>query len=299
LFLAFFAASKYVNLQRYKYDTEIAARLSILLNPVESSLAEATATRIELPVQTRMQLTCTYSGIGRDDLRIATKSTIAEKWQEYSASQNIYNKYVFARYGEGKILYIFSKQFEMPFKIADLIYVAMSDYCFVNPPDFAASELEEMNMSNVQVVQRQGDCRKNSMTVCFGNSGCQINVFGQCLGSCTNAYDYGIVETKGNAAETVYYTSSSLMYAAIFSDAALYRCNLQRLMYRLNLISRLYSEKSKLLDARGCGTGKLREKLALLSAQASSLTKSENVQLIKEFADNVDMENAGLVCKVY
>ncbi len=300
LFLAFFATSKYVNLQRYKYDTEIAAKLSILLNPIESSIAEATATRIELPVLTRMQLGCTYSGIGREDLKIATKSTLAEKWQEYSATQNIYNKYVFARYGEGKILHIFSKPFGMPFKIADLIYITISDYCFVNPPDFVASELQEMNMSNMQVVYRAGECRKNAKTVCFGNSACQINVFGQCYGNCNDLYDYGIIENReGKAAEMVYYLSSSLMYAAIFSDAGLYKCNLQRIMYRLNLISKLYAEKAKLLDARACGTGKMKEKLALLAAEALYLTKSDNIQPIKEFAQNVEMENSGLICRVY
>lgn len=301
LFLAIFAASKYINLQRYQYDTEIAAKLSILLNPVESSIAAATATKIELPVQTRFQLSCVYSGIGREDLKIATKSTLAEKWQEYGATQNIYNKYVFAKYSEGKVLYIFSKPFEMPFRIADLIYTIMSDYCFVYPPDAVSSELNEMNMSNVQVVFRQSECRKGSRTVCFGNSGCDINVFGQCYGSnCNDLYDYGIVENRENEnVELLYYLESPLMYAAIFSDADLYKCNLQRLMYRLSLISKLYSEKTKLLDARGCGTGKIREKLASLSAQASYLIKSENIQSIKDFAQKVDLENSGLVCRVY
>jgi hypothetical protein len=70
-------------------------------------------------------------------------------------------------------------------------------------------------------------------------------------------------------------------------------------MYRLNLISKLYAEKAKLLDARACGTGKMKEKLALLSAGALSLTKSENIQPVKEFAQNVEMENAGLVCRVF
>lgn len=301
LFLAIFATSKYVNLQRYQYDAEIAASLSVLLNPVESSIAAATATKIELPVQTRLQLSCLYLGIGREDLKIATRSSIAEKWQEYSAAQNIYNKYVFSRYGEGKTLNIFSKPFEMPFKIADLIYVTMLDYCFVYPPDSVYSELNGLNMSNVQVVDRQNKCKKGSRTVCFSNSGCDINVFGQCYGyDCNDMYDYGIVENRESGkADMVYYLESPLMYAAIFSDSELYKCNVKRIMYRLNLVSNLYAEKSKLLDARGCGTGKLRDKLALLGAEALYLTKSENIQPIKETAKKVDMENSGMVCRVY
>ena len=300
LFLALFATSKYVNLQRYQYDTELAAKLSVLLNPVESSIAEATATRIDMPVLTRMQLSCVYSGIGREDLKIATFSTFGEEWQEYGATQNIYNKYIFSKFQEGKKLYIFSKPFGMPFKVADLIYAVMQEYCFISPPEPVASELSQMNMSNLYSVYKKSDCKKGSKTVCFQNSACDVNVFGQCYGSCNDLYDYGIVENReGSKVELMYYTGMPLMYAAIFSDAGLYKCNVQRLMYRLNLVSKLYAEKAKLLDARGCGTGKLKDKLNTLSVQALYLLKSDNIQQIQGFANQADIANSGMVCKVF
>jgi hypothetical protein len=247
-----------------------------------------------------MQLTCQYSGIGREDLRVATKSSVGAKWQEYGATQNIYNKYLFSRYEEGRVIYVFSKPFEMPFRIGDLIYVMMSDYCFVDAPDSILSELEDLNMSNIQLANRQSECKKTSRTVCFGNSGCNLNVFGQCYSSgCPDLYDYGIVEIRGEKVELLYYAGMPLLYAALFSDSDLYKCNLQRLMYRIILVSKLYAEKAKLLDARGCNTGKMAEKLATLATQASYLTKADNIQPILDFAKQVDDANKGILCHVY
>ncbi|MFH0831833.1 MAG: hypothetical protein V1886_03135 [archaeon] len=300
LFLAIFATARYVNTQRYQYDTELAAKLSILLNPVESSIASSIATKIDFPVRTRLQLSCVYSGIGREDMKIATMSTLGEKWQEYGATQNIYNKYIFSSFQEGKTLFIFSKSFEMPFKIADLIYAVMQDYCFVNPPDDVLYELKELNMSKIYPVYKVSECRKSSKTVCFQNSDCNVNVFGQCYSSCNSIYDYGIVENRQNPdTELVYYTGLPLMYAAVFSDADLYKCNVKRLMYRLSLVSKLYAEKAKLLDARGCGTGTLRDKLNSLSIQALSIAKTDNIQLIADISKQVENVNNGMVCSVF
>lgn len=300
LFLAIFATARYVNMQRYQYDTELAAKLSVLLNPVESSIASSIATKIDFPVKTRLQLSCVYSGIGREDMKIATMSTLGDKWQEYGATQNIYNKYVFSSFQEGKTLYIFSKPFEMPFKITELIYAVMGDYCFVNPPDDVLYELKELNMSNIYSAYELSECRKSSKTVCFQNSACDVNVFGQCFSSCDSIYDYGIVESKQDSGtEIVDYTGLPLMYAAVFSDADLYKCNVKRLMYRLSLVSKLYAEKAKLLDARGCGTGTLRDKLSTLSLQALSISKTDNIPLITEISKQVENVNNGMVCSVF
>src|SRR3989338_7186150 len=122
IFLALFFVTRYSNLDRYRYDSEIAEKLSIILNPLEG-IAESSATIIEMPVPTRVNLKCTYEGIGRQELRIGTKSSIGSQWQEFGAAQSIYNKYVFSNaIEEGENLYIFSKKFEMPFHVGDFIY---------------------------------------------------------------------------------------------------------------------------------------------------------------------------------
>lgn len=306
IFLALFATSRFINLQRYQVDTELATQLSLLMNPLETTVASATSVKLEMPKETRLQLSCRFTGIGREELRISTKSTLAEEWQEYSAATSINNKYIFAQsLEEGRKLYLFSKTFSMPFKIADLIYLATKDFCFVNPPEAISFELNELEMGNVQVVYKQKDCKSGSKTVCFGSSACEINVYGQCTGfDCgrLGVYDYGLVENREQGegdVEILYYINPELLYAAVFSSPELYRCNLHRLMYRINMLSRLYIEKTALLKTRGCNTGELDSKLYDLALQASYLAKSDNPIQIKDVSRLVEEANSGLICKVF
>jgi hypothetical protein len=196
----------------------------------------------------------------------------------------------------------------MPFKIADLIYLSAEEFCFVNPPEGMESELRDLEMENIQVVRNKKDCKKDVevKTICFGRSGCDLNVFGQCYGfECSSSYgkyDYGIVENRDSntgKVEILYYITPELLYAALFSSPDLYRCNLNRLMHRVNIVSRLYLEKINSLKTQGCRTGKLNEKLSDLALQASYLTKAENIISIKDYARQVDNINTGLICKVF
>ena len=301
IFMALFFISRYSNVERYRYDSEIAEKLAILLNPLEST-AEASATVIDLPIDTRMNLRCIYEGIGRQELRIATKSRIGDEWQEYGAAQSIYNKYVYSdSLAQGKKLYVFSKELKVPFEISDLIYASMQDYCFINTPRHIESELKEINTSNFALVENRKSCKNSSKTVCFDSSGCDINVYGFCSGfGCENEYDYGSVEKKENVkGKVVYYYGTALLYAAIFSSVENYECNIDRLMHRIDLLSRLYREKARLLESKGCGTGKLNEKLADLSFTASAAAKSGRVFEIDNAVKQVEDINSGLVCRIF
>ena len=301
IFLALFFAWRYGNVQQYKYDTEIAEKLNIILNPLES-FAEAKTTLIEMPAEARISLKCNFEGIGRQELRIATKSSLANQWQEFSAPQSIYNKYVFSNsLEEGRKLYVFGKKFSMPFQVSDLIYATMSDYCFVNPPVHIEDELKAINTSNFILVNSKRACRNASKSVCFGQAGCDINVYGFCSGfDCSNEYDYGSVEKKeASKGKVVYYSGEALLYAAVFSSTENYECNIDRLMYRIDLLSRLYREKAKLLESKGCGTGRLKEKLAALSLAANFTAKSGRVFELNPSADEVENSNSELICRVF
>lgn len=298
IFLALFFITRYVNIERYKYDSMMAKKLAILLDPLETSLDMEKVTPIELPFETRLSMKCKYEGIGREELRMVTKSSMGEEWQEFGAAQSINNKYIFSKDVEqGKTLYIFSKTFKMPFDVADLIYATAQNYCFVSPPQSIKDTVHDLNSSYMQLVQRRQECKPNRETICFGESNCDINVFGLCYGfSCNDGYEYGSVR-RGN--ETVYYNGDALMYAAIFSKSDLYNCNVKRLLYRISTLSRLYAEKTKLLDARGCMTGDLNDKLIGLSYEALSLINSANIMQISDKAKVVENENGGLLCKVF
>jgi len=297
IFLALFFASRYLNIERYKYDSEMADKLAILLNPLETSFVSSTATLIEFPVETRISVQCKHEGIGREELRVATKSPTGDAWQEFGAAQSIHNKYIFSNdIEEGKTLYIFSKQFKMPFDIADLIYATTSNYCFVAPPQGVGDELRDLNASQMQLAYRKSECRQKSRTVCFGSRNCDINVYGLCYYGCSDLYEHGFIQ-QGD--EKVYYNGNALMYAAIFSKSELYECNIRRLLSRTSMLSRLYIEKTKLLDARGCATGKLSSKLLDLNYNALSLVSSANMVMLRDKAKEVESANNEIVCKVF
>lgn len=298
IFLALFFLTRYVNIERYRYDTEMAENLAILLNPLETTLTSSTVTLIQMPVETRISLKCKYEGIGREELRIATKSSVSSEWQEFGAAQSIYNKYIFSQdIEEGKTLYIFSKQFKMPFDVADMIYATTGDYCFVSPPQEISDEIGDLNASNMQLAYRKQECKPKSKSVCFGNSGCDINVYGLCYGmGCNDLYDYGFIQ-QGN--DKSYFNGDALMYGAIFSKEDLYNCNVKRLLSRISLLSRLYIEKTRLLNSRGCMTGKLGDKLSDLSYQALSLISSANIMQLLDKSNEVENANNELICKAF
>ncbi len=303
LFLAVFFAGRYTSMERYKYDSEVAAKLAILLNPLETSLAGSAVTRIELPAQTRLKLECRYIGLGSERLSISTRSNVGQQWQEYGAATEIGNKYIFSQgLEEGKTLYIFSKQMNMPFGIGDLIFTTTRRYCLVNPPEDIESEIRALNASNMLAVTRKQECPQDAISVCFGTSSCSINVHPQCLGyGCKDPYSYGLVEhaitdTKN---EIVYYYGDALMYGAIFSSKGIYECNVQRLLKRISMLSQLYNEKALLLDARGCSTPKLRGKLSELNILSSSLISNANILGIVDKSQEVEAANDELVCRPF
>lgn len=298
IFLALFFTVRYVNSERYKYDTETAAKLSILLDPLETSLLSSKVTLIQMPYDTRISLKCKYESIGKEELRVTTKSSIGQEWQEFGAVQSIHNKYIFSRNVEqGKTLFIFSKQFKMPFDISDLIFLTTQDYCFIQPPQRIDDEIRDLNASNMQFAYRKSECKRNSTTVCFGNTGCDIGVYGICYGfGCSDEYDYGFVQEDQ---EKKYFNGDALMYGAVFSDKELYECNAKRLLNRISMLSRLYIEKTKLLDSRGCMTGKVAEKLSDLSYESLYLISSANIMQLNDKAKEVENANNEIICKVW
>ncbi|MFH1249278.1 MAG: hypothetical protein V1660_03940 [archaeon] len=298
IFLALFFASRSINMQQYKYDSEIAEKLSVLLDPLESGMGSASIDVIKMPADTRISMKCKYEGIGRQELRIATKNSVGSEWQEFGAIQSIYNKYVFSRdLEEGKELYIFSKQFKMPFDVANLIYLTAGNYCFISPPDSLSYELKDLNATNMKVTNRKQDCKKGSISVCFNNPSCDVVVNGLCYGyGCNSLYDYGYVQ-QGN--EKSYFLGDALLYGAIFSKPDFYNCTVKRLLNRISMLSKLYAEKTKLLDSRGCMTGELSKKLIDLSYEASGLIALSNIMPLNDKSIEVEYENEALICRAW
>ena len=173
-----------------------------------------------------------------------------------------------------------------------MVFLTTGDYCFVSPPDVIEDELIGLNMENIKAVNDSDYCGEDSESVCFGGGGCDIRVYGTCMTNCETVYEEGYVEKGGERFDFV----SGLMYGAIFSDFTLYDCNVKRLMYRTGKVAEIFSEKTNLMDARGCNTN-LKPDLILLGGMAMNATSRDIIglnQIAKELNKRESLEACGL-----
>lgn len=287
LFLSIFAAVKILNQGNTQSDTEIAKSVLILLNPLESSFTTGTTTSFTVPSDTRMYNSCDFEeGFGKQKIRVSQKTF--NKWSEEGLNVSFQNKYIFSENPlEGKKFYLFSKPLEMPFKVADLIYLTSDsrDYCLEDMPDGdLREEILALSQSNPKLVLE--NCSEKSINVCFGSStNCDINV-----------NDVSQYVTKEGA--RMYFTSDSLMMAAIFSDPVLYECQIVRLMKRTAQIAKLYQDKESIIKRAGC-TSNLGSDLNQLSNLAEKAENSGDLRSIQTAVDSINEKNSDASCRLW
>ena len=96
----------------------------------------------------------------------------------------------------------------------------------------------------------------------------------------------------------VVFEGDALMYAAIFSDAETYECNLKRLMNRLGRLAKVYEDKADIVAGK-CDTN-LKPDLNVLMSTAKSFESSSNLPLIKINSDSVkDKNDDNQNCKLW
>ncbi len=284
IFFAIYLSSKIIHTEQETISAETGKEIGILLNPLETSFESAQTTSITIPAETRINNGCELTGnFGEQLIRLDQKSF--NKWIETDINIRFQNKYIFSNEQiEGKKFYIFSKPFELPFKIADLVYITSSenDYCFMgNVPNEVKKEILNLNQKNLFAE----NCSENSIKVCFGLNNCDINV----------NYNLKYVEKDG---KKMFFEEDALMYAAIFADSEIYECQLKRLMMRLKEISLLYQEKEIFMGEELCGSN-LGADLNELSGLAKGLNNSKEIGNIKVRAERIDIKNNARRCMLW
>jgi len=292
LSLAIYGVIKFINIERESQDAQTAKDIGVLMNPLESSFESIKRAMITTPSETRIYTNCsnkTFFGT----------QTIRVSYGEWSAGgTNVYfqNKYVFSENPvEGRSFYLFSRPFELPFKVGDLIYLTSTrdKYCFKDAPDAIEEEiealrgLEESESENLFLENSIDGCPEGSINVCFNSvSGCKIKVF-------TN---YKYVEKNG---KRMYYQDDSLMYAAIFSNKEDYECQIDRLMKRTEQLAQIYEDKSKfILKKTGCNSG-LSVSLIQLANDARAVVNSDSIGLIYSLSDDINRQNDYSECNLW
>jgi len=289
LSIAIYAAVNLVGTESKIAETEVAKQLGILLNPVETNLEEAGYAVINLPAETQVINRCRTHGNFGKQIIVTNERRGLGGFGEEGEEISFFNKYIFSReVEEGKNLYLIVKPFEMPYKIADLVFASASNYCFVDSPDDVSKEIGDLNPSHISFSKDAINCPQGSEKVCFGSaSGCNIEVNLQ-----------GQYVTKNG--ESVSY-EGALLYGAIFAKPEIYECQVRRLMQRNAELAYLYADKTDFLSGKGCSSNLKLELLSFASElqfgkEDNSVTKLNNIY---NTARNLEERNDLLECELF
>ncbi len=249
LFLAIFAAGKFIRTSEQALYTETAASLISLFDPLETGLASGKAHEIGFKKQSKVFFECQESGnsgFGKQRISFSEK-TLGDSYSEPGGRVSIKDKYIFAEsVVEGKTIYVFSKPFFMGFKVNDLAMVisAEDNYCFYDASEGIKDSLEGLNLGNIIFMNASSDC--NGINVCFAESrssvDCQIRV--------DENQGYVLNRKEG---KIVYYVGE-LIYPAIFSSPDIYECNVKRMKFKFDQLAGIYLDKIDIIEREGCSS---------------------------------------------
>jgi hypothetical protein len=301
LFGAIYGTIKLINSGQSTSNVVCAKDLSILYEPMETGLASGKVAPVSLVTETRIYNRCySDSAFGRQEFSCSQKSGMLKEWPGQGNAISLNNKYVFSeKMEQGRNFKFFSKPFEMPFKVSEMIFILNADktYCFDSAPDFIKQDISDLK---IQGILKTDNCTGKEARVCFNSNGagCNVSIFPLCSGiECENEFDYGYTRKDG---KMVYY-SGSLIYASILSDPDIYQCNFVRLMKRVQQIAYLYNDEQTFLATRGCGTA-MSSSLSSLAQAASSADGASEASLVNllDAAGNAESQNSAQGgCKIW
>jgi len=287
LFLAIYGVTKILNTEGDITNVKSGVELGILLDPLETNFESGRTVLLKMPVETRIYNKYDLHGdFGKQIIQVSQKNL--GKFSLTDVDVSFQNKYIFSEsVVEGKNFLIFSKPFEFPFKVADLIYLISSEktYCFVNAPEKMEEELLDLNQKNLIV----GNCSAKNEIICFDEE-TDLN-FEQCN---TNVYT-GRGEVK-KGVQTMFFETDALMYAAIFSDKDIYEAQIKRLMKRMSNLLSLYEDKALLLSAQECP---MEVNFLVLKNIANNVQISEDIFNVANAADDLKKENENAICRLW
>jgi len=283
LFLAIYAVSKFSSTNEATSGTKINAQLSALLNPLESSFETSKITPLNLGTETRIYPLCdSDGGFGIQSIKTSQKSF--NKWSTPGIGSNVKNRYLFLENPvQGKNFYVFSKPFEFPFKITDLMYIISENdnYCFKNAPSNIKEEIIQLKPKSIFIE----DCPDNSIKVCFNMGVCDINVN-------TNS---NYVQ-KNNT--IMYFEEDSLMYATIFSPKQYYECQLNRLISREKILIDIYIEKADIISNQKCYSS-IKNELIELKNLLNNFRDSDDLSSIYSKIISINNKNKNSKCRLW
>jgi len=125
IFLGVYAASRLAYSEGKARDSSLAKEFGTILSPLETGIEESKVAPVNFPSEVKLNNFCNSVGnFGEQKISISSRSGIGREWQSAGSPSTFYGKYIFSeKTTEGKEFIVFSKPFEMPFKIGDLIFI--------------------------------------------------------------------------------------------------------------------------------------------------------------------------------
>ena len=242
LAFAIYGVTKLMSGEDSLQDARTSKEIGILLNPLETGFESSKTSSFTMPVDTKLYATCDNmtGDFGRQLISVSQKKF--NKWSQTDLQVSFPNKYIFAEEGiKGKKFYVFSKPFEFPFKVSDVIYITSEEtnYCFSESPQDIERELENLNQANI--FTKEEDFPEECILVCF-SGGCDIEVHYEDEG--------GFVKKEGGSKS--FFEGDALMFAAIFSSYENYVCGIDRLMMRAKVLTEIYEKKAAIVAVSNC-----------------------------------------------
>jgi hypothetical protein len=295
LFLAIYGVSKLITGAEGFRGKETAEKIKAYLDPFETGLASGKSAEINFRLESKIYFDeCNYldnSPWGEQTIAFSEK-TFGNRFSKKSELAYIKNKYVFSDNEiTGKYMYIFSKPYFMGFKVADLIIINNKKYCFYQAPTSIRDEIDNLEIENINFSEEIEDCEGE--IVCFdsNNPDCDTIVYGECVDNCESSYSYGkvIKESSTGKKQEMYYINN-LWIGAVFSSSDLYECNVKRLMNKFNELSRIYIEKIKIIQIKGCSS-ELESRFNAAMKMAKELKDSKDLSLIFQEINDIRIIN--------
>lgn len=280
--LTIYGVTKFINLEQGKQDVQKAQQIETLLNPLESSFETGKSIVISTNIRTKIYTECDgFQEFGEQ--KISVQQENLEKESHVKNSIKSKNRYIFSNSPvEGKRFFLFSKPFNFPFKVGDLIYLSSENefFCFQDPPNKTKNELKNLNQENIIVDNCSDETLENNKTteICFGfSSDCDVNV----------DYKNRKIEKKG---KEIWFLNDSLMYAGIFSNVSDYKCQVKRLMERAEKLSSLYIDKSTTTSSV-CSSNELKPLLIMLKERTRNYNETGDLRGMSGMVSNLKERN--------
>jgi len=295
LFLAIYATSGFIKTSKYGQTTEAASSISALIDALETGGASSKGIKIDFKQESRTYYNCfspnAVDVFGKQTIAFSQESGFGQKWAPPGGETTIRNKFIFAdSIVQGEEFYLFSKPFNLGFKVGDITVISAKDYCFVAPPNDIEVEIDKFEFNNINITNRLTDCQEDSESVCFNSPGsnCKVNVFSE------DGFETGYVE---KLSVRMYYTGS-LIYGAIFSNPAIYECNVLRLGAKASELAEVYNDKIEIVNIKNCNSV-IGPYLNIISATGASISSSQGMTGIYEIAQQMEDQEQRAVCKIY